>query len=151
MTNYPSNRSHPSPSLPNGWRTVLLLALASLLTLSTSCSDDDDAKNVPTLEGKIASYNEFGGATYQEIVDDYLITYDNYYLITPVKDPELCNTLVSMRLNTCLMYYAGVTNEAQLPMVDYAKAFSNYLLTHGMSRQQLDALLKVLTTPKAGE
>ena len=391
MTNYPSNRSYPSTSLPNGWRTVLLLALASLLTLSTSCSDDDEAKNVPTLEGKIAYYNEFGGAmfdfteadmteagftlgdvisitvdgkeiimpyydgyyarngeflcvayptypsicftanniglpkeltrleghpvvvrlvtkggsldvqkamsmtysvergdyaitdaafanaraskggnlaegvlhrtsspfcndinrayyvskyledenvmtvlnladtkekmftydmppysrslweggnvilcplkadptaddynnrliealkelptrpapyvvhcmegkdrtgyvcalleglcgaTYQEIVDDYLITYDNYYLITPVKDPELCNTLVSMRLNTCLMYYAGVTNEAQLPMVDYAKAFSNYLLTHGMSRQQLDALLKVLTTPKAGE
>lgn len=91
------------------------------------------------------------GATYQEIIDDYLITYDNYYLITPAKDPELCNTLVSMRLNTCLMHYAGVTNEAQLPMVDYAKAFSNYLLTHGMSRQQLDALLKVLTTPKAGE
>ena len=392
MTNYPSNRSHPSPSLLNVWRAVLLLALASLLTLSTSCSDDDDdAKNVPTLEGKIASYNEFGGAmlditeadmteagftlgdvisiaidgkeiimpyydgyyarngeflcvayptypsicftanniglpkeltglegypvvvrlvtkggcidvqralsmtysiergdyaisdaafanaraskggnlangvlhrssspfcndinrayyvskyledekvmtvlnladtkekmltydmppysrslweggnvilcplkadptaddynnrliealkelpthpapyvvhcmegkdrtgyvcalleglcgaTYQEIIDDYLITYDNYYLITPVKDPELCNTLVSMRLNTCLMYYAGVTNEAQLPMVDYAKAFSSYLLTHGMSRQQLDALLKVLTTPKAGE
>ena len=91
------------------------------------------------------------GATYQEIIDDYLTTYDNYYLITPAKDPELCNTLVSMRLNTCLMHYAGVTNEAQLPMVDYAKAFSNYLLTHGMSRQQLDALLKVLTSPKAGE
>ena len=85
------------------------------------------------------------GATYEEIVADYLITYDNYYLIKPVQNSELCNTLVSLRLNTCLMYYAGVDDEAQLPNVDYAKAFSDYLLSHGMSQQQLDALVQVLT------
>lgn len=87
------------------------------------------------------------GATYEEIVADYLITYDNYYRITPAKDRNLCNTLVSLRLNTCLMYYAGVDDEAQLPTVDYAKAFSNYLLSHGMSQQQLDALVQALTVP----
>ena len=59
--------------------------------------------------------------------------------------PALCNTLVSLRLNTCLMYYAGVDDEAQLPNVDYEKAFTNYLLSHGMSRQQLDALIQALT------
>ena len=85
------------------------------------------------------------GATYEEIMADYLITYDNYYLITPINDPILCNTLVSLRLNTCLMYYAGVNDEAQLPSVDYAKAFSSYLLTHGMSQQQIDALVLALT------
>ena len=36
-------------------------------------------------------------------------------------------------------------DEAQLPSVDYAKAFANYLLTHGMSQQQLDALIQALT------
>ena len=87
------------------------------------------------------------GATYEEIVADYLITYDNYYQITPEKNPDVCNTLVSLRLNTCLMYYAGVDDEAQLPGVDYAKAFSNYLLTHGMSQEQLDALVQALTQP----
>ena len=85
------------------------------------------------------------GATYEEIVADYLITYNNYYLITPENDRILCNTLVSLRLNTCLMYYAGVNDEAQLPSVDYAKAFSSYLLTHGMSQQQIDALVQALT------
>ena len=85
------------------------------------------------------------GATYEEIVADYLVTYSNYYKISPVEDPVLCNTLVSLRLNTCLMYYAGVSNEAQLPSVDYAQAFSNYLLSHGMSQQQLDALIHALT------
>ena len=87
------------------------------------------------------------GATYEEIVADYLVTYDNYYYINPAKDPVLCNTLVSLRLNTCLMFYANVSNESQLPNIDYAKAFSSYLLTHGMSQQQLDALIHALTVP----
>jgi len=85
------------------------------------------------------------GATYEEMVADYLVTYDNYYQITPFKDPNLCNTLVSLRLNPCLMYYAGITDEAQLPNVDYAKAFSEYLLSHGMSNQQVDALVQTMT------
>ncbi len=88
------------------------------------------------------------GATYDEIVADYLVTYANYYLITPVENRDLCNTLVSLRLNTCLMYYAGVDNEAQLPGVDYAKAFSHYLLSHGMNQQQIDALVRALTGSK---
>ena len=87
------------------------------------------------------------GATYEEIVADYLVTYDNYYDINPAKDPVLCNTLVSLRLNTCLMHYANVSDESQLPNIDYAKAFSSYLLSHGMSQQQLDALIHALTVP----
>jgi hypothetical protein len=43
------------------------------------------------------------------------------------------------------MFYASVSDEAQLPSVDYAKAFANYLLSHGMSQQQLDALIQALT------
>ncbi|MBR2231121.1 MAG: tyrosine-protein phosphatase [Prevotella sp.] len=89
------------------------------------------------------------GATYEEIVADYLVTYDNYYDINPAKDPVLCNTLVSLRLNTCLMFYANVSDEAQLPNIDYAKAFSSYLLSHGMTQQQLDALIHALTVPNS--
>ena len=84
------------------------------------------------------------GATYEEIVADYLVTYYNYYSVTPEKDRDACNTLISLRLNPCLMYYAGISDEAQLPNVDYAKAFSDYLLSHGMNKQQLDALIQAL-------
>jgi hypothetical protein len=87
------------------------------------------------------------GATYEEMVADYLVTYDNYYHITPEKDPDICNALVSLRLNPCLMHYAGVDDESQLPNVDYAQAFSSYLLSHGMSQQQLNALVQALTNP----
>ena len=85
------------------------------------------------------------GATYEEIVADYLVTYYNYYGVTPDKDAEVCNSLVSLRLNTCLMYYAGVSDESLLPKVDFAKAFADYLLSHGMSQQQLDALIQALS------
>ena len=85
------------------------------------------------------------GATYEEIVTDYLITYDNYYDVNPQKDRDVCNTLLSLKLNPCLMYYAGINDETQLPDVDYAKAFSSYLLSHGMSRLQINALIQALT------
>lgn len=86
------------------------------------------------------------GATYEEMVADYLTTYDNFYGVTPEKDRDVCDMLVVLKLNPCLMYYAGVSDEAQLPNIDYAKAFSDFLLSHGMSRQELDALIQVLTT-----
>ena len=55
---------------------------------------------------------------------DYLVTYDNYYYINPAKDPVLCNTLVSLRLNTCLMFYANVSDESQLPnKTAYSRTF----------------------------
>jgi hypothetical protein len=85
------------------------------------------------------------GATYDEIVSDYLITYYNYYGITPEKDREACNTLLKLNLNPCLMFYAGASDVTQLKDIDYAKAFSEYLLANGMSRQQLDALIGALT------
>lgn len=86
------------------------------------------------------------GATYEEMVADYLTTYDNFYGVTPEKDRDVCDMLVVLKLNPCLMFYADIDDEAQLPNIDYAKAFSDFLLSHGMSRQELDALIQVLTT-----
>ena len=62
MKNYQSKCMYPSALLQSGWRSVLFLVLLSLLTLMTSCSDDDAIDNTPILKGKISSYNEFGAA-----------------------------------------------------------------------------------------
>ncbi len=52
------------------------------------------------------------------IDDDVIVMpYYDFYQITPAKDPQTCNTLVSLRLNMCLMHYSGVYDEAQLPML----------------------------------
>lgn len=85
------------------------------------------------------------GATYEEIKADYLKTYENYYFITPENDPSVCNALLSLRLNICLMYYAGIDDESLLQDTDFADAFSHFLLSHGMSQEQLDALIHALT------
>ena len=85
------------------------------------------------------------GATYEEIKADYLKTYENYYLITPEKDSNVCNALVSLRLNMCLMYYANTDDESLLQDTDFADVFSQFLLSHGMSQEQLDALIHALT------
>ena len=85
------------------------------------------------------------GATYEEIKADYLKTYENYYFITPEKDSSVCDALVSLRLNMCLMYYAGIDDESQLQNTDFANAFSHFLLSHDMSQEQLDALIHALT------
>ncbi len=62
MMNFQSKRLGPSALLLSGWRSAILLVLVSLLTLTTSCSDDDASNSVPMLKGKITSYNEFGAA-----------------------------------------------------------------------------------------
>ena len=70
----------------------------------------------------------------------------NFYWMTPEDAPDVCNTLVTLRLNPCLMFYAGISDETQLPDIDFAQAFTNFLLTHGMSQDQIDALVSALTT-----
>lgn len=66
--------------------------------------------------------------------------------MTPEDAPDVCSTLVTLRLNPCLMFYAGISDETLLPDVDFAQAFTNFLLTHGMSQDQIDALVSTLTT-----
>ena len=56
--------SNPSALLQRGWRLTLPLVLVCLVTLMTSCSDDDDINNELMLKGKITSYNEFGAAMF---------------------------------------------------------------------------------------
>lgn len=66
--------------------------------------------------------------------------------MTPEDAPEVCNTLVTLRQNPCLMFYAGISDETLLPDIDFAQAFTNFLLTHGMSQDQINALISALTT-----
>lgn len=69
--------------------------------------------------------------------------------IVPLKsDPTAddFNTRLIAALKELPLYPAPNFDEAQLPNVDYQQAFSAFLLSHGMSHQQLDALIHALTT-----
>ena len=84
------------------------------------------------------------GASYEEIAADYLVTYRNYFGITPENNPSECKMLLSLRLNDALMYYCDITDESRLGMINLRDAVSRYLLNHNMTRNQLDDLVRAL-------
>lgn len=96
MTTIQTRHPHHSAFMRSGWSTALLLILVGLLTLATSCSDDEGNKE-PTITGKITSYNEFGAAMLDFTQTDMMeagftlgdvisITVDDIVLIMPYYD-----------------------------------------------------------------
>ena len=82
------------------------------------------------------------GATYDEIVADYMITYDNYYGITKESAPDKYNAIVDLNINGMLAFLAGVDDKAtDLRTISYADPARNYLKSGGMSDEQIDALV----------
>ncbi|MCR5068029.1 MAG: tyrosine-protein phosphatase [Erysipelotrichaceae bacterium] len=80
------------------------------------------------------------GAEYQEIADDYMVTYDNYYKITQEKDPARYKTILEKNLEAMMQF---VINDATVDfktaeLSGYAR---HYLIQAGMSDAQIDAFL----------
>ena len=102
------------------------------------------------------------GASYEEIVDDYMITYDNYYQIS--KDEKRLNAshsflqsyyqlkesqnsvrytvIVENVLNPMVQVLAG--NETDLAKADLQAGAEAFLLSGGMSKEQISALQAAL-------
>lgn len=78
------------------------------------------------------------GADYAQIVEDYMITYDNYYGITKQKDPDRYNVIVREVLEPMMQAVTG--EDADLVTADFAAAAETYLLNAGMTKQQIEAL-----------
>ena len=84
------------------------------------------------------------GASYQQIVDDYMITYDNYYQINAANDAEKFNIIKEQRLDSMLRYVVGAEEGADLASVDLADSTRNYLESTGMTDEQIDQLTAYL-------
>ena len=95
------------------------------------------------------------GASYEEMRDDYMITYDNYYSLTEASDKTAYDYIVELKFNDMINYLltfdssleakgdgtydlAGVTPE------NYAAAARNLLSKAGMSEDNLQALTALL-------
>lgn len=84
------------------------------------------------------------GAKYEEIVKDYMITYDNYYGINEIKDRERYNKIKEQTVDDLLRFFAGYGNSANeniaLNDLDWNSIMGRYLLDNGMSLDDLDNL-----------
>ena len=87
------------------------------------------------------------GASYDEVLHDYLLSYCNYYHLSldKKKDMEVCQKFVELRFEPCVMNYCNINDASQLASVDLKKAYTEYLLAHGMTQAEIDAIVTTLT------
>lgn len=81
----------------------------------------------------------FAGASYEEIVADYMRTYDYYYGITEASDPAKYNTIKEKNVDAMLRSILGDAS-ADLAAADLAAGAENYLLAAGMAEADVAAL-----------
>lgn len=84
------------------------------------------------------------GATYDEIVNDYLITYDNYFGINPQNKPDVCKLILDLRLNDALMFFCGVQDAASLRTIDLETAIRQFMRKNGLTDAEIDRLQNAL-------
>lgn len=86
------------------------------------------------------------GATKDEIVADYMLSYENYYHV--VKGTDQYNTIARIA-DGILCQIAGLEKGSDLSKVDLVKAATNYLTGMGLSGAQVNTLKTLLSTPIA--
>lgn len=85
------------------------------------------------------------GADYEELLNDYMITYDNYYGITEASAPEKYNAFVSVRFRDMLDWLVGVPEGTDLAGLTFEQPARDYLTAAGMTDTELDSLTRFLT------
>ena len=83
------------------------------------------------------------GASCGEIVDDYMITYDNYYKITKSDDPARYDVIVENVLYPMLLDVVG-DDSVDLESANLAEYAQRYLEEAGMKDEQIAALKEKL-------
>lgn len=80
------------------------------------------------------------GAELQEIVDDYMLSFYNYYGITKETEPERYEFVLNINLYAILYHVTGVNSYEELTQVDLESAVTEYLLKAGMTEDDILAL-----------
>ena len=95
------------------------------------------------------------GASYEEMVYDYMVTYDNYYSLTEASDKKAYDYIVELKFNDMINYLLtfdpsleakgdGTYDLATVTPENYATAAWNFLAKAGMSEENLQALTALL-------
>lgn len=85
------------------------------------------------------------GAGYDEMLDDYMKTYENYYGITKTGSPEKYKAVVSLYFDAFAAYLHGTEDLDALTSADYSQDAVNYLLDAGMTADEIAALRNMIT------
>lgn len=84
------------------------------------------------------------GASYDEMRDDYMITYQNYYQISKEETPEKFEAVENLYFAAFMEYLHGSEDMDELKAADFSEDAKAYLLQGGMSETEIAALVEWL-------
>lgn len=82
------------------------------------------------------------GATYKEIVDDYMLTYDNYYHINEKDDKRRYNLIKERNIDMMLEFISN--NNSFYDDLTFENAIKEYLINGGMTEEDINNLISKL-------
>ena len=83
------------------------------------------------------------GATYEELVNDYFVTYYNYYKIE--KGTAKYNVIKSMHIDEMIRYVFDFPAQTNLLSANYHSAADNYLKSLGLTNEDIEIIVNKLT------
>lgn len=84
------------------------------------------------------------GASYDEMLGDYMKTYENYYGITKTDTPEKYNAVVYIYFDDFAAYLHGTDDIDVLTSADYSQDAVKYLLDAGMTADEIVTLRNMM-------
>lgn len=78
------------------------------------------------------------GATYEELVDDYFVTYHNYYGIE--KGSSKYEVIKGLHIDEMIRYVFGFQENTNLLTANYRSQVNDYLLSIGLTQEQINAI-----------
>lgn len=85
------------------------------------------------------------GATLDEIIDDYMRSFYNYYGIDKEHEPQRYQAVLNINLLEMLCHVTGAESAEKLEQMDLQTAVTSYLLRAGMSQEDILTLKEKLS------
>ncbi len=123
----------------------------------TALSKNDGPYLVHCVEGKdrtgfvVMVLEALVGAKYQEMVDDYMETYQNYYSITLKSDKRKYNTIKEKNIDFMLHYITETEDDEDLEKINYEEKAKDYLSSIGMKDEDIKNLQSKLKKVSLGK
>ncbi len=87
------------------------------------------------------------GASWDEMEQDYMLTYENYYGITREGDPERYHVIVGMVFTSLVQTMFGNIIPMNYHTADLSAGARNYLHSCGLTEEEIDALTAAICEP----
>ena len=115
----------------------------------TDMARSEGANYVHCVEGKdrtgfvLMVAEGLAGATYDEIVDDYMITYENYYGVNKINNKEKYDAIKNVYIDGMLKIVSNMVDsnndKVALKDIDFESVMRKYLTMNGMTEDDIEA------------